>query len=140
MTKKTYTVKKQKDGDYEVTLHNVTKTFSLKELTMSAFDAKKHLDQISSQRRLNRAVGQNISDHHKDVITMFKKLPKVKQTALINHIQLISTFQQDDVKYRDAKKRYDRIQSDLAAIHAVIPSDEKKLTKSEQRRINAMKK
>ncbi len=138
--KKEYTVKKKKDGDYEVTLHNQSTTFSLKEVVMSYMEAEHALKEVESQRRLNRAVNQNIKDHHPDVIAMFNKLPKVKRAALINHIELFTIMNKDEVKYGDAKKRYTRLKGELAAIHAVIPAEEKQLTKSEQRRIKEMKK
>ena len=138
--KKEYTVKKQKDGDYEVTLHNQTKVFSLKEVMLSFMQADEAFREVSAQRRVNRAVHQNIKDHHADVIAMFEKLPKVKKAALVNYIEMFTIMNKDDVKYNDAKKRYTRLKNDLAAIHAVIPAEDKKLTKSEERRIKAMKK
>jgi hypothetical protein len=138
--KKEYTIKKKKDGDYEVTLHNQSTTFSLKEVVVSYMEAERALKEVESQRRLNRAVNQNIKDHHTDVIAMFNKLPKVKRAALINHIELFTIMNKDEVKYSDAKKRYTRLKSELAAIHAVIPAEEKTLTRSEQRRIKEMKK
>lgn len=136
----TYTVKKQKDGDYEVTLHNQTRTFSLKQVVLDMMDAQKALKETDSQRRLDKAVQQNIMDHHKDVIAMFNKLPKVKRAALVNHIQLQELILKSDTRYRDAKRRYDRVKKELDTIREVIPNDDKKLTKSEQRRINALKK
>lgn len=140
MKKKTYTVKKQKDGDYEVTLHNQTRVFSLKEVTMAFLEAQKSLKEVDAQKRLDTAVLQNIKDHHKDVVAMFNKLPKVKRAALQNYIELHKIIEKDNIKFTDVKKRHDRLKSELASIHDVIPADDKKLTKSEQRRINAMKK
>lgn len=136
----TYTVKKLKDGDYEVTLHNQTKVFNLKEVVLNFMESQKSFKEIDSQRKLNRAILQNIKDNHDDVIKTFLKLPKVKRAALVNYIQLDEKIAVDDVKYRDVKRRYDRLNKELATIHAVIPKEEKKLTKSEQRRIQALKK
>jgi hypothetical protein len=138
--KKTYTVKKQKDGDYEVTLHNQTKVFSLKEVAMAFLEAQKALKEVDAQKRLDTAVLTNIKDHHKDVIAMFNKLPKVKRAALTNFIELQKAIVKDTVKFTDVKKRHDRLKRELALIHGVIPKEDKKLTKSEQRRINSMKK
>lgn len=138
--KKAYTVKKQKDGDYEVTLHNQTRVFSLKEVMMSYMDAQKTLKEVDAQRRLDKAVLHNVMDHHKDVIKWYNKLPKVKQTAIRNFFEIQTMIIKSDTKYTDVKKRHDRLKKELADIHAVIPKEEKKLTKSEQRRINAMKK
>lgn len=140
MKKKTYTVKKQKDGDYEVTLHNQTRVFSLKEVTMAFLEAQKSLKEVDAQKRLDVAVLQNIKDHHKDVVAMFSKLPKVKRAALQNFIELQKVIEKDNIKFTDVKKRHDRLKKELASIHEVIPAEDKKLTKSEQRRINAMKK
>ena len=136
----TYTVKKQKDGDYEVTLHNQTKVFSLKEVMLNFMEAQKSFKEIESQRNLNRAILTNIKDNHGDVIKMFLKLPKVKRAALVNYIQLDEKIATDDVKYRDVKKRHDKLKNELATIHAVIPSEDKKPTKSEQRRIDSLSK
>lgn len=138
--KKEYTVKKQKDGDYEVTLHNQTRVFSLKEVMLSFMEADKTLKEVTAQRRVNRAVHQNIQDHHPDIVEMFKKLPKVKKAALVNYIEMFTLMNKDDVKYAEASKRYKKLKSELAAIHAVIPADDKKLTKSEERRLKAMRK
>lgn len=140
MKKKTYTVKKQKDGDYEVTLHNQTRVFSLKEVTMAFQEAQKSLKEVDAQKRLDTAVLHNIKDHHKDVVAMFNKLPKVKRAALQNFIELQKVIEKDNIKFTDVKKRHDRLKKELASIHEVIPAEDKKLTKSEQRRINAMKK
>lgn len=137
---KHYTVKKEKDGDYEVTLHNQTRVFSLKQVVLDYMDAQKALKETDSQRRLDKAVRTNIMDHHKDVIKMFEKLPKVKRAALVNYIQLAELIQKSDMRYNDAKKRHDRVKRELDAIREVIPSEEKKLTKSEERRIKASKK
>lgn len=139
-TKKHYSVKKQKDGDYEVTLHNQTRTFFLKEVVMNYIEAQKALKQTLSQRNLDKAVLQNTIDAHSDVVKMFKKLPKVKQTALLNYFDIQSRIGVSETKYREAKKTHDRLKKQLADIHEVIPSEQKKLTKSELRRINAMKK
>lgn len=138
--KKNYTVKKQKDGDYEVTLHNQTRVFSLKEVAMSMMEATRSLKEVDAQRRLDKAVQQNIKDHHKDVLDMFNKLPKVKKAALVNMIELMAITNKNEVKYKDAKKRHDRLKAELSAIHAVIPAEDKKLTKSEKRRIDIMRK
>lgn len=138
--KKLYTVKKQKDGDYEVTLHNQTKVYSLKEVMMGFMDAQKSLREVESQRRLDKAVLQNIMDHHKDVIVMLEKLPKVKRAALQNYFEIKQLILKMDLKYTEAKKRHDRYKKEMSQIHAVIPQEDKKLTKSEERRINAMKK
>ena len=138
--KKNYTVKKQKDGDYEVTLHNQTRVFSLKEVMMNFMEAQKALREVDAQKRLDTAVLTNIKDHHKDVIAMFNKLPKVKRAALQNFIELQKIIEKDDIKYRDAKKRHDKFKKELADIHAVIPAEDKKLTNSEMRRITTMNK
>lgn len=135
----TYTVKKLKDGDYEVTLHNQTKVFNLKEVVMSFLDAQKMLKEVSSQRSLNKAVLQNIKDSHSDVIKMFEKLPKVKRAALVNYFAISESIMKDDIKYREASTRFKRLEKELAAIREVIPADDKKLTKSEQRRIESLR-
>lgn len=139
-TSPTYSVRKQKDGDYEVTLHNQTITFSLKDVMLRMIDAQKHLNEVSAAYRLDKAVLQNIKDHHSDVINMFEKLPKVKRAALVNHIQIQETLVRSDAKVQDAKKVVNKLKKQLADIHAVIPKEDKKLTKSEQRRIDALKK
>lgn len=136
----TYTIKKQKDGDYEVTLHNQTRVFSLKQVVLDYMDAQKALKETDSQRRLDRAVKQNIMDHHKDVIKMFEKLPKVKRAALTNYIQLADLIIKSDTRYKDAKRRHDRLKKELDSIYKVIPAEQKKLTKSEQRRLQAQAK
>ena len=138
--KKEYTVKKQKDGDYEVTLHNQTKVFSLKEVMLSFMEADKTLREVTAQRNVNKAVNHNIMTHHPDVVAMFKKLPKVKKAALVNYIEMFTIMNKDDVKYAEAKKRHTRLKKELASIHAVIPQEDKKLTKSEERRIKSLKK
>ncbi len=132
-----YSVKKQSDGDYEVTLHNQTKIFSLKEVMMSFLEAQKSFKEAQSQLRLDKAVFQNVQDHHSDVIKMFSKLPKVKRAALVNYIEISTMITKDEIRFKDAKKRHDRFKKELAAIHAVIPAEDKKLTKSEARRIAA---
>lgn len=139
-TPSTYTVKKLKDGDYEVTLHNQTKVFNLKEVVLNFMEAQKSFKEIDSQRKLNRAILQNIKDNHNDVIAMFLKLPKVKRAALVNYIQLDEKIATDDVKFRDVKRRHDKLKEELDTIHEVIPKEDKKLTKSEERRIQALKK
>lgn len=139
-TSPTYSVKKLKDGDYEVTLHNQTKVFNLKEVMLNFMEAQKSFKEVDSHRKLNRAILQNIKDNHNDVIGMFNKLPKVKRAALVNYIQLDEKIATDDVKFRDVKRRHDKLKTELANIHAVIPQEDKKLTKSEQRRIESLKK
>ena len=139
-TKKLYSVKKQKDGDYEVTLHNQTRVYSLKEVMMNFMQAQSALKEVTAQRNLDKAVLHNVVEHHNDVIKMYNKLPKVKQAALRNFFEIQNLIVKSDIKYADAKKRHDKLKKELADIHAVIPADDKKLTKSEQRRINTMKK
>lgn len=133
--KKEYSVKKQKDGDYEVTLYNQKKVFSLKEVVMSFLDAERYLNEVKSQRDVNRAVNHNIMTHHPDVVAMFKKLPKVKKAALVNYIEMFTIMNRDDVKYEEARKRYTKLKTDLAAIHKVIPAQDKKLTKTEKTKL-----
>lgn len=139
-TSPTYTVKKQKDGDYEVTLHNQTKVFNLKEVVMSFLDAQKMLKEVTSQRSLNKAILQNIKDYHGDVIKMFEKLPKVKRAALANYLTISESIAKDDIKHRDANTRFKRLEKELADIRNVIPADDKELTKSEKRRIDKLTK
>lgn len=136
----TYSVKKLKDGDYEVTLHNQTKVFNLKEVVMSFLDAQKMLKEVSSQRSLNKAILQNIKDYHHDVIKIFEKLPKVKRAALANYLTIGESIAKDDIKYRDANTRFKRLEKELAEIRNVIPADDKELTKSEKRRIDKLTK
>lgn len=136
----TYSVKKLKDGDYEVTLHNQTKVFNLKEVVMSFLDAQKMLKEVTSQRSLNKAILQNIKDYHGDVIKMFEKLPKVKRAALANYLTISESIAKDDLKHRDANTRFKRLEKELADIRNVIPADDKELTKSEKRRIDQLKK
>lgn len=131
-TSPTYTVKKQKDGDYEVTLYNQTKVFSLKDVMLRFMESQKQLKEVDSQRKLDKAVHQNIKDHHSDVIKMFQKLPKVKQTALANYIEMFSLIEKSETKYKDIKRVHDRLKKELADIHAVIPQEEKKLTRAER--------
>ncbi len=137
--KKHYTVKKQKDGDYEVTLHNQTKTFSLKEVTLAMMETTKQLKQLDANRRLTKATIHNITNGKDDAVRMFKKLPSKKQAIISSYIDAIQHLQKDEILYADVKKRHNRLKNDLESIHAVIPADDKKLTKSEQRRINSMK-
>jgi D-ribose pyranose/furanose isomerase RbsD len=130
-----YTVKKTKEGDYDVTLHNQTVTFSLKEVVMSFLEAQRVLKETDSQRKLDRAVLQNIKDHHADMVKMFDKLPKVKKAAFVNYITISESIIKSDLKYRAALKRHNKLKKDLADIHAVIPEEQKQLTKSERRRL-----
>ena len=133
-TSPTYTVKKQKDGDYEVTLYNQTKVFSLKDVMLQFMEAQKQLKEVGSQRNLDKAVHQNIKDHHNDVIKMFEKLPKVKRVALgIGKWKLKSTLiEKSEKKYKEIKRVHDRLKNELAEIHAVIPQEEMKLTRAEK--------
>lgn len=131
-TSPTYTVKKQKDGDYEVTLYNQTKVFSLKDVMLQFMEAQKQLKEVGSQRNLDKAVHQNIKDHHNDVIKMFEKLPKVKRVALVNYIEMFALIEKSEKKYKEIKRVHDRLKNELAEIHAVIPQEEMKLTRAEK--------
>jgi hypothetical protein len=131
-TSPTYTVKKQKDGDYEVTLYNQTKVFSLKDVMLQFMEAQKQLKEVGSQRNLDKAVHQNIKDHHSDVIKMFEKLPKVKRVALVNYIEMFALIEKSEKKYKEIKRVHDRLKNELAEIHAVIPQEEKELTRAEK--------
>jgi hypothetical protein len=112
-TSPTYTVKKLKDGDYEVTLYNQTKVFSLKDVMLRFMEAQKQLKEVGSQRNLDKAVHQNIKDHHSDVIKMFEKLPKVKKTALVNYIEMFALIEKSEMKYKDIKRVHDRLKKEI---------------------------
>ena len=138
-TSPTYKVKKQKDGDYEVTLYNQTKVFALKEVVLAFMDVTKHLNETTSQSRLNKAVLKNVKDHHNDVVKMFEKLPKVKRAALANYLEIQKMIQKDNIKLSDVKKRHAKLKAELEMIHKVIPAEDKKPTKAEEKLIKKNK-
>lgn len=122
-TKKQFTVKKQKDGDYEVTLHNQTRVFNLKEVMLSFMDVQKQLKQVEANMRLTKAVIQNMTDGKDGAVKMFKKLPARSRGAIISYIDGLNRLQKDETLYKDVKKQHDRLKTDLASIHAVIPKE-----------------
>lgn len=122
--KPTYTIKKTKGGDYEVTLHNVTKSFMLKEKFMDMYNIKNNLKEVESQVRLNKAVLKNIEDHHQDVVKLFTKMSKLKQTALVNYIDMkYNVIEKAEAKHKDIKRIYNAKAKELSEIHKLLPKD-----------------
>lgn len=125
-TKPTYTIKKIDEGDYEVTLHNQTRTFQLKDLIMDLQRSEKSIKEAEAQERLDKAVLQNVNDHHKGVVDYFKKLPKVEQVALANHIQITQKGKEHKKLLKTLRQERDKIVETLDIIHPLVEAEENK--------------
>lgn len=115
MIKITYTVKKQRNGDYTIVQHNLTREFSLKDQIMAFAEVSKKLKEMKAQQSLWLAG-----------IAACKKDPMIKK--VVAFYEKLSPQEQSDLgEYLDFKKKthdqglaMKRIQSDARKMEMLL--------------------
>lgn len=121
-TKKDYSIKKVGD-DYEVTVQNVTRTFSLKDLFMSAQNINASIKELNGAVRLDKAVLANIENNHGDTLKAFKALSKLGQTAVLNYLKIKEGIESRKKILAKTKSDLARVEHELEIVQELLKSE-----------------
>lgn len=123
--KTTYTIKKRKDGDVEVTEHGITRQSSLRDTLMSFNEVKTKLKEMESQSSLWKAGIKACYDHKdtKKVVMFFEKMSKAEQAMLVEYLSFKDKLEKHNKAMSVIKRDATRMQRFLSAVHKLLPKE-----------------
>ena len=123
--KTTYTIKKRKDGDVEVTEHGITRQSSLRDTLMSFNEVKTKLKEMESQSSLWKAGIKACYDHKdtKKVVMFFEKMSKAEQAMLVEYLSFKDKLEKHNKAMSVIKRDATHVQRFLSAVHKLLPKE-----------------
>lgn len=123
--KTTYTIKKRKDGDVEVTEHGITRQSSLRETLMSYAEVKTKLKEMDAQSSLWKAGIKACRDHKdtKKVVMFFENLSKQDQAMLTEYLSFKDKLSRHDKAMSAIRRDATRMSRFLSAVHKLLPKE-----------------
>lgn len=121
MSKITYTIKKGKsDGDFEITMHGLETTFSIKDKLLGFNSMKNLLKEVQATVNIIKAEMKNFEVNHPKAFTMFKKLSPQDQLALKMWVINEDRLKEEEVKNAQFKKDYKQTERQLKEINKAM--------------------